>query len=323
MYQIKVIVIGGLNTDIIGLRVKELLKPGELTLGGEVVIGPGGKSRNIAQMTAVLLGRNKVAMIGKTSKDPFNLWKQPIQALKKTGVNTGFIKIMNFKETKKYPGIALIPVNVKGENQIYVLPGINSDFSVQDINDAEELFGSAQKNNGILASSLELPLKTAIHAVKKANSCGLRVILDPGGIDKNTDYADLLKQNIFLIKPNEHESEILTGIEVTDFKTAKKASSWFFRKNIMNVLITHGKKGAYLFGKNIEEHIPVPQVKKAKIQDETGCGDQVTAALCAELSGSKNILETSEKAILAGTLQFNKIGIVPVVPEELDKYKSH
>ena len=34
--NIKVIVIGGLNTDIIGLGVRELLGAGELTLGGEL-----------------------------------------------------------------------------------------------------------------------------------------------------------------------------------------------------------------------------------------------------------------------------------------------
>jgi len=34
-------------------------------------------------MIACLVGKDKVAMIGRTSSDPYNLWKFPIEALKK------------------------------------------------------------------------------------------------------------------------------------------------------------------------------------------------------------------------------------------------
>jgi len=76
-----IIVPGGLNTDIVGLGVEKLLAPGELTLGGKLKIGPGGKARNMAQMGAVYLGDGTVAMIGRSSKDPFGLWKIPMQSL--------------------------------------------------------------------------------------------------------------------------------------------------------------------------------------------------------------------------------------------------
>jgi hypothetical protein len=41
-----VIVPGGLNTDIVGLGVDRLISAGELTLGGKLMIGPGGKARS-------------------------------------------------------------------------------------------------------------------------------------------------------------------------------------------------------------------------------------------------------------------------------------
>ncbi len=41
--QIQVIVIGGLNTDIIASDVDEIVGKGEQTLGDKLVIGPGGK----------------------------------------------------------------------------------------------------------------------------------------------------------------------------------------------------------------------------------------------------------------------------------------
>ncbi len=320
--QIQIIIIGGLNTDIIGVDIDEIIGKGELTLGGKLVIGPGGKSRNIAQMIAAYIGKGKVAMIGKTSKDPFNLWEVPLNSLKNAGVNTDFVSILNYENTKKYPGVALIPVNKQGENQIYVLPGINDDFSEEDIDKAGSLFDIVKNNKGIFTLSLELPLSTAIYGIKKTSESGIKVILDPGGINKDTDYTELLKQDIFMIKPNEHEAKILTGVEVNDFETAKKSAQHFFNQGIKNILITHGKYGAYLITGKEETHILIPDIPKSDQVDETGCGDQVTAVLCAEIALGKNILDASKTAILAGTLQFNRVGIQPISRKELENVKS-
>ncbi len=315
--DIQVIVIGGLNTDIIASDVDELVGKGKQTLGDKLVIGPGGKSRNMAQMIAAFLGKDKVAMVGKTSRDPFNLWKVPFDALKRAGVNTDFISVLDYKDTNKYPGVALIPVNKDGENQIYVLPGINNDFNPEDIDRADSLFNAMKDKEGIFSLSLELPLKTAIYGIKKAGDFGLKVILDPGGLNKADDFTELLKQDIFLIKPNEHEAKTLTGEEVCDFDTAKKAARNFFDRGIKNVLITHGKNGAYLFTEKNETCIPVPDIKKSDQADETGCGDQVMAVLCSEIASGKDILEASKTAILAGTMQFNRLGIKPISRDEI------
>lgn len=318
--NISIIVPGGLNTDIIGLGVPDIVSKGELSFGGQLQIGPGGKSRNIAQMISILTGKNRVAMIGKTSKDPFGLWKPPINALKESGVDTTYVKILAFKETKKYPGIALIPVDKNGNNQIYVLPGINEDFLPADIDDSRPLFENAKKNNGILALSLELPLKTAIRSLELGAKNNLKCILDPGGIIKGVDYTELLSKDIFLIKPNEHEAKILTGVDVADFASAKKSAEIFFKKGIKNVLITAGKDGAYFFNDKYEEHIQILKAKLSPTKDETGCGDQTTATLCAYLSKGIEIIEAVNSAVIAGTLQFYKQGVQPIEENELKSY---
>jgi ribokinase len=317
--QIKAIVIGGLNTDIIGLGVNEIIGPSELTLGGELLIGPGGKSRNIAQMIATYLGKDSTAMIGRSCRDPYSIWEAPVKALQEAGVNTDFIKVLNYTETKRFPGVALIPVDKQGRNQIYVLPGVNDDFCAADIDEAEDLFTTVGNNNGVLAFSLELPLPTAIHALKKAAKKNIKVILDPGGIDKNTDYTELLQQKIFLLKPNEHEAKILTGVDVTDFASAKKAAEELFNLGIENVLITHGEKGAYLFAKDFAQHIPIPQITEIEIKDETGCGDQVAAVVAAEIASGSDLLSSAQTAIKAGTLQFYRVGIQPVKRQDITK----
>jgi ribokinase len=309
-----IIIPGGLNTDIVGLGVKKLLAPGELTLGGKLKIGPGGKARNMAQMAAAYLGKGTVAMIGRSSKDPFGLWKIPIQSLNDAGVDTTFVKILDFDEAgRKFPGIALIPVDKKGRNQIYVLPGVNEDFNAQDVEEARELFKNEKKK--ILLLALEIPMETARYCIEKAVASGIRVVLDPGGISEPS--AEIIDEKIFLLKPNEHETKILTGLPVDDFESAKKAAEVLLSKGIQNILITHGAEGAYLFNRDVSLHIRVPDVEESAVHDETGCGDQVTAIVAAGLAEGRDLIEAVELAVRAGTLQFHKAGIQPVSRQEL------
>ena len=312
-----IIVPGGLNTDIVGLGVEKLLAPGELTLGGKLKVGPGGKARNMAQMAAAYLGEGKVAMIGRTCKDPFGLWKIPVHSLDEAGVDTTFIKILEFEEAgQKYPGIALIPVDEQGHNQIYVLPGVNEDFSSEDVDAADELFKNEEKQK-ILLLALEIPMDTAQHCIGKAASSGIRVILDPGGI--STPVDDLVNEKVFLLKPNEHETKILTGLPVNDFESAKKPANILLSKGVQNVLITHGAEGAYLFTRETQMHIRIPVVEETGIQDETGCGDQVTAVVASCLAEGRDLIEAAGLAVYAGTLQFHKAGIQPVNRPEILK----
>ncbi|UCE20664.1 MAG: ribokinase [Candidatus Aminicenantes bacterium] len=312
-----IIVPGGLNTDIIGLGVDNLLAPGELTLGGKLKIGPGGKARNMAQMAAAYLGEDTVAMIGRSSKDPFGLWKIPLQSLNDAGVDTTFIKVLSFEEAgQKYPGIALIPVDEKGRNQIYVLPGVNEDFSTQDVEEARELFRNEGQKK-ILLLALEIPLETAKYCIQKAASNEIRVVLDPGGM--STPAAEIFDEKIFLLKPNEHETKILTGLPVDDFESAKRAADILLSKGIQNILITHGAEGAYLFNNDVSLHIRVPVVEDYTVHDETGCGDQVTAIMASGLAEGRDLVEAAELAVRAGTLQFNKAGVQPISRQELLK----
>jgi ribokinase len=312
-----IIVPGGLNTDIVGLGVEKLLAPGELTMGGKLKIGPGGKARNMAQMASAYLGAGMVAMIGRSCKDPFGLWKIPMQSLNDAGVDTTFIKILSFEDAgQKYPGIALIPVDEKGRNQIYVLPGVNEDFNTQDVEEARELFENEGKKK-ILLLALEIPMETAKYCIEMAASNRIRVVLDPGGI--SAPAAEIFDEKIFLLKPNEHETKILTGLPVNDFESAKKAADILLSKGIRNVLITHGAEGAYLFNRNVSLHIRVPDVEDSSVHDETGCGDQVTAIVASGLAEGRDLIEAVELAVRAGTLQFTKAGIQPVSRQELLK----
>ncbi|MDH5706217.1 MAG: PfkB family carbohydrate kinase, partial [Candidatus Aminicenantes bacterium] len=106
-------------------------------------------------------------------------------------------------------------------------------------------------------------------------------------------------------------------LEVDDFDSARKASELLLSKGVQNVLITHGAKGAYLFNKDVSLHIRIPDVEGTGVHDETGCGDQVTAIVASCLAEGRDLIESAELAVRAGTLQFFKAGIQPVSREEL------
>lgn len=322
--EIRIIVPGGLNTDLIGLGVDRLLGPGELTLGGTFSVGPGGKARNMAQMASVWLGPGRVAMIGKTVRDPYGLWKVPIDALERAGVNTDSVQILDFEQAgRKFPGIALIPVDRSGKNQIYCIPGINADFGPADIQASEVLFRNASKP-AYLILALEIPEETVNEAIACAKRHGIKVVLDPGGITVRRSGGEkgsgcececgIDLSGVFLLKPNEFEAEILTGVSIDGYESAAKAAEILLKPGIQFVMITHGAKGAYLFGEGVSKHISVPEVTGAENPDETGCGDQVTATLTACLSEGFSIEQAAEMAVRAGTMQFHRKGIQPVLP---------
>ena len=318
----QVLVIGSLNTDLIATGIKRFPQPGEYVIGKELRISAGGKSRNIADMIAHLSPPGTVGIIGKTVRDPYGLWKVPMDALAEAGVSTDYVTVLDYSEAQKLPGIALIPVEEEGNNQIFVIPGVSDDFSSEDIDKAAPLFAAVGANEGVLIVTLECPLATAEYAIKKANQYGLRVLFDPGGIQAGIDVSPLLHLGIFLIKPNEYETKLLTGVEVTDFDTAETAARTLRQEGITNVLITVGADGAYLFSETIQEHLPVPTVASTDERDETGCGDQTLAALCAALQAGETLEDATKTAILAGTLQFHRHGIRPLTLAELARAKA-
>lgn len=312
-----IIVAGYINTDVVALGIRQFVEPGEHVLGEELHIGPGGKSRNIANMIAKLMDSGNVAMIGRTARDPFNLWKVPIEALQEAGVNTDHISFAR-DDSGEWPSVALIPVNKEGQNEIFLVPGAGQGFSPADIDAAEDLFKITSQHNGLFVLTLECPLPTARHAIHKAKNLGLRVVLDPGGIDSSMALEDLLSAGLYLIKPNEHEAKVLTGVDPVDFRSARLVAKKLRAKGVENILLTAGAEGAYLFTADDELHIPIPRVHTSgQDYDATGCGDQAMAALCASLQAGEPVESAARRAVLAGTLQFHRRGIQPLSRDDL------
>jgi len=315
--NLSALVIGSFNTDIIGYGFSSLPEVGETGFGSKLQVCPGGKSRFVGQMLAALLGQGKVAMVGRTTQDPFGLWRPPVDALIDAGVDCSGIRFVRFDKETGWPGISLVVMDESGNRHTYVFEGVNNELSPDDLGQSDHLFRSVSRNKGMLILSMEVPLGTAIFAIQKAQEHNIKVMMDPGGARGRVDVSSLVNSDIFLLKPNDEEASHLTGITVKDDESALEAARKLISMGPKNVLLTRGDKGAVLASKDGEKLIKCPTADSSSQGDATGCGEQVMAVMCAAIYRGKDLHTAASMAVLAGTLQYQRCGVVPITESDL------
>lgn len=295
----KIVVIGSSNTDMVA-SVSEFPQPGETIIGDEFMMNAGGKGAN--QAVAAARSGGDVTFITKVGKDQTG--EQSVLNLKKEGINTSKITV----DANKPSGVALILVNKQGENIIVVAPGSNMALNETDIDNSENVLQEAE----VILLQLEVPLETVIYAAKKGKELGKKVILNPAPATK---LPDDLYPYLYMITPNETETEILTGIKVIDEKTAAKAAEALQKKGVDKVIITLGALGAYIHSDDIKKIIPAPKVTAV---DTTAAGDCFNGALSVGIADEKPLEETVLFANKAAALSVTKMGAQQSLPYKDD-----
>ncbi len=295
----KIIVIGSSNTDMV-IKSAVLPAPGETVLGGDFIMNPGGKGANQAVAAARLEG--DVLFITKTGNDIFG--RQAIQLFEKEGIDTRHIAT----DPDKPSGVALIMVDDHGENSISVALGANGALNKEDIDRAASQIISST----FVLMQLEIPLETVAYAADLAAKNSVKVILNPAPAQF---LPDELLQCLYMITPNETETELLTGIKVNGEASAKKAAAKLKAKGVENVIITLGSAGAFISGADSEELIPAPTVKAI---DTTAAGDTFNGALVTALSEGKSLKDAASFAVKAASLSVTKMGAQASVPYRKD-----
>lgn len=141
--------------------------PGETILGGEFFMFPGGKGANQAVAASRLDG--SVTFIAKVGSDIFG--EQALQQFKSEKINTSFI----ITDKENPSGVALITVDVKGENTIVVAQGANGALLPKDIERADEEIERAD----IVLMQLEIPMDVVEHVAKRTKQYDKKLILNP------------------------------------------------------------------------------------------------------------------------------------------------
>jgi ribokinase len=249
-----IVVVGGANMDYL-VRGQKLPKPGETVMGDEFQEAPGGKGVNQAVVAARLGAR--VAFIARVGEDQRG--EVILKRLKDEGVNTEYI----LRDQEGQTGVALILVGEGGEKEILTAPGANRRVDVGQVRDAKTVIQSAR----MLLTQLEVPLESVMLAAQLAHQATAKIVLDPAPpVSLPEEFLCMVN----VIKPNASEAEALTGIQVKDRNSARKAAKQLIERGVEAVAVQAGDEGNLLVTSEQEYWLP-----KLKVQsvDATGAGD--------------------------------------------------
>ena len=297
----KIVVVGSCNTDMV-VKSDRLPVPGETVLGGAFMMNPGGKGANQAVAVARLGGN--ATFITKTGNDLFG--KQSIEMFDEENINTD-----NILSDPLHPsGVALIMVDNNGENCIVVASGANASLSTHDIEKARDVIESAD----IILMQLEIPMNTVEYAAKMAFDKGIKVILNPAPA---AYLSNELMKCLYAIVPNKTEAEILSGIKVSDWDSARQAADSISAKGVDNVVITLGSKGSFVKECNSYFEVPVDRINAI---DTTAAGDTFCGAFCVGLSEGLSIHDAVYFANTAAGITVTREGAQSSIPyrKEID-----
>jgi ribokinase len=290
-----IIVVGSSNTDMV-IKAPKFPVPGETLLGGTFFMFPGGKGANQAVAAARLGGQ--ITFVARVGSDIFG--NQALQQFQQEGINTEYI----ISDPKNPSGVALITLDAKGENTIVVAQGANGALTTEDVNKAEKEFEKAD----IILMQLETPLDTIRSAIALASRDGKKVILNPAPAQPLPE--DLFKE-LFIITPNESETETLLGIKISDLSSLEQAAQKLYNLGVKNVVITLGAEGAYLFNSEGGRHIPIQKVTPV---DTTAAGDIFNGALAVAIAEGNSIVQAVEFANRAAALSVTRMGAQSSAP---------
>jgi ribokinase len=288
-------VIGSSNTDMV-VKTEKLPMPGETVIGGIFFMNPGGKGANQAVAAARLGGR--VTFIARVGADLFG--SQALQQFQKENINTQFVT----QDPEHPSGVALIGVDRQGENTIIVAPGSNRQLNVKDVANAFESI----EEKSIILIQLEIPQETVEFAILSGKRKNCDVILNPAPVQPVDNNA---LRNLSIITPNETEAEMLTGIRITDLKTAEQAARQLHQAGVPNVIITLGSKGAFVSTGANGKLVAAPKVTAL---DTTAGGDCFNGALAVALAEGMKIEGAVDFACRAASLSVTRMGAQSSMP---------
>ena len=291
----RIAVVGSLNMDLV-VRVPRMPIPGETLIGHDFHVIPGGKGANQA-VAAARLGA-QVTMIGRVGDDDFGRAQQ--RNLAQEGIGVTHVSV----DPEEATGIALITLDAAGQNSIILAPGANMRLTVAHVEAAAQTIADAE----ILICQLESPLEVVTRAIELARAQGVRVILNPAPA-RPLDTA-LLHLVDYLI-PNESETTLLTGIQVTDLSSAEKAAANLRERGVSTVILTLGEQGALLANARGMIHVPGYSVE---VVDTTAAGDAFVGGFAVALAEGQLLQEAVRFANAAGALAVTRLGAQPSLP---------
>lgn len=292
-----------MKIGIIGSYAKALVmtadripQPGETLIGRDYRETYGGKGSDMAVQAARLDA--EVTYVGVVGNDNFG--REFKQLLKDEYIDDSLVRTTDSQPT----GVGLIVKDDDARNVIVVDMGANKEFSREDI---DASMGKLSECDVVLAQ-LEIPLDTALYAMKRCKAAGVMTVLNPAPAVSLLD-ADL--GDVDVITPNETEARVCVGLDPDDQISDEEIAARLMARGAGAVVMTLGGKGAGVFTKEDSSHIPPYRID---VVDSNGAGDSFNAGLCVALGeqqGKKDLARAAKFASAVGALCCTEWETVP------------
>ena len=271
-----------------------------------------GGAGNVAAAAAALGA--KVTCVGVIGKD--SAGSELCTLLRAAGAQSGSLIALEDRPTAlktRYVGLAqhrhaqqmlrvdtecLDPLPAAVQSQL--LAALDRELPAADIVVLEDY------NKGVLSHELAPKLIAA------ATAAGKRVVVDPACI---ADYRRY--RGATLLKPNRFEAALASGVALDgDASLPQAAAALLAAADAQSVVISLDREGAFLMhrggtGKRIPHQCP------RSVYDVTGAGDETVAVLAVALAGGLDAEQAEELANVAGGLEVERFGFVPITRQEI------
>ncbi|HHG0626185.1 TPA: PfkB family carbohydrate kinase [Klebsiella pneumoniae] len=283
-------IFGSFNLDVV-TEVFRFPNVGETIKAKATNFFPGGKGANQAVAAAQLV--DNVHFFVKVGKDSFG------DNAEKYFSSSRIKSIKLIRDEKYNTGNALVMVeNAAGNNSIVIDLGSNSKITKEEIvSDFVNL-----KKSSIFLTQLENNIDATKFAIENAKAANCYVILNPAPysekINSHLQYIDLLT-------PNETEAELITGIKITNIKSAEDAIKKIYEMGVKEIVITLGSKGSLYFNGDVMKRY---KAMRASVVDTSGAGDAFTGSLAACLMEGTHIDQAIKFSTAFSSLAVEKHG---------------
>ena len=254
-----VVVVGGVNIDIAGIPSQPLVPRDSNP--GLVRMSLGGVGRNIAHNLS-LLGV-EVKFITAFGED---LHAGEIQhSCRELGIDITHSRSVPGAATSTYMFIT----DAAGDMQLAV-----SDMEIYSYLTPEYLAGKLEviNNASICILDTNIPAESIRFLCENAT---VPIFADPVSTAKAEKLLPVLGR-IHTLKPNMLEASLLSGIEVTDERSARRAVNVLLQKGVQQVFLSMGSDGVLYGSSRGKRRLPN---YPARIRNTTGAGDSFMAAL--------------------------------------------
>ncbi len=283
----KILNFGSCNIDYV-YSLDHIVQVGETETTYSHKTFPGGKGLN--QSVAVAKAGTQVYHAGCFGYDGEML----IDVLLENGVDVSYIK-----KTDKKNGHAIIQVDAKGENSIFLYPGSNEMVSKDYIDQVLENFG---KDDFVL---LQNEISNVDYIVEKAHQLQMCIIFNPSPFNDKIDQIHLNKLSYIIL--NEVEAKGISGCETPE------ASLMYIKNKYPNlkVVLTLGSEGCIYLDNACEIRQHAFEVDAV---DTTAAGDTFTGYFVAELARGTADSEILKIATAASAVAVTRHGAAPSIP---------